>query len=522
MRLFITQKINPNFLNLIILLIVAFAVVFGSLELQGRYSYDPHHWGLMLSNARDLSLGLLPYKEIFIQYGFLTTAIHALAFLVYPSLLSIYVVTALFYSAGLFIIFLIARLVLKDFLLAVLVLLFAYGLHPIVIYPWSNYIFFPFYALGVYFLLEPSCWKQFFAGVFLGLAILCREGGLIAIFALILVYILVKLKWDGLEKTFYRALYIAIGLLIPLFLFFVFLSYYDLIIFWKKLAIDLPKIYLNYFPHMKSFHAPELFISNIYHGMLNLDLRWLAIGAIFISNLGYLIYSLCIPKGSNYQILVISASSLFITTSVFHIPEIFRFATGSVIGVITLFYILAKINFFKYLLGIYVTALIFTGFQINSGNAYFPSATLKSAISGEVTLAPFKGMFWSNEVISYYSKVSAALVNVSTAKGCNIQYHYNESMDAFLQVISPFKQFQIAPFGVWDDQNLLRPDLDFKRKISNTEDIVLFKILPVGSEYRNLDIEGYFQYLVIDIPNTNFLPKNYALIILVPNKCQLD
>ena len=40
-----------------------------------RYYVDGHHIGLMYSNSIDLINGKLPYKEIFIQYGILTTLI---------------------------------------------------------------------------------------------------------------------------------------------------------------------------------------------------------------------------------------------------------------------------------------------------------------------------------------------------------------------------------------------------------------------------------------------------------------
>ena len=42
-----------------------------------RYHYDGHHIGLQYSNALDLLNGKKPYKEIFIQYGILTTFIHS-------------------------------------------------------------------------------------------------------------------------------------------------------------------------------------------------------------------------------------------------------------------------------------------------------------------------------------------------------------------------------------------------------------------------------------------------------------
>ena len=49
---------------------------------QGQYTIDHVHWGLMLSNAQDLMSGRTPYRDIFIQYGFLTTLIHGVAYAV--------------------------------------------------------------------------------------------------------------------------------------------------------------------------------------------------------------------------------------------------------------------------------------------------------------------------------------------------------------------------------------------------------------------------------------------------------
>ena len=39
---------------------------------QGQYTNDGYHWGFIFSNALDFLDGKLPYKEIFIQYGFVT------------------------------------------------------------------------------------------------------------------------------------------------------------------------------------------------------------------------------------------------------------------------------------------------------------------------------------------------------------------------------------------------------------------------------------------------------------------
>ena len=42
-----------------------------------RHQYDGHHIGLIYSNSLDLINSKLPYKEIYIQYGILTTLINS-------------------------------------------------------------------------------------------------------------------------------------------------------------------------------------------------------------------------------------------------------------------------------------------------------------------------------------------------------------------------------------------------------------------------------------------------------------
>ena len=59
-----------------ILVLIAFSF-FKSLDIY-RYVYDGHHHGLIFSNAIDLLEGKEPYKEIWIQYGFLSTYIHSI------------------------------------------------------------------------------------------------------------------------------------------------------------------------------------------------------------------------------------------------------------------------------------------------------------------------------------------------------------------------------------------------------------------------------------------------------------
>ena len=93
---------RPGFVILLLVTIVLLSIA------QGAYTLDPHHWGLMLSNAKDLWDGKLPYQEIFIQYGMLTTLIQAMGFGLGKNLLSIITISSLFYAIGVWVAYLIS------------------------------------------------------------------------------------------------------------------------------------------------------------------------------------------------------------------------------------------------------------------------------------------------------------------------------------------------------------------------------------------------------------------------------
>ena len=143
-----------NYKSFAILTVFSMLVIFSTVW-QGTYNIDPHHWGLMLSNAKDLSDGLLPYKDIFIQYGILTTVIQAVAYTYLGSnLLSIISVTAVFYALGLLGIYFLCLKVTNNRNLSLCAFSISCLFHLTATYPWSNYISFPFIIYGLFFLLE--------------------------------------------------------------------------------------------------------------------------------------------------------------------------------------------------------------------------------------------------------------------------------------------------------------------------------------------------------------------------------
>ena len=86
-------------LNLVNYLVIFFFFVYSILIT--RYQYDGHHLGLIYSNSLDLINGKLPYKEIFIQYGILTTIINSFILLIFDNkIFFITLFNSIFYSVG--------------------------------------------------------------------------------------------------------------------------------------------------------------------------------------------------------------------------------------------------------------------------------------------------------------------------------------------------------------------------------------------------------------------------------------
>jgi len=497
-------------------------VVIGFSDWQARYNYDPHHWGLMLSNAKDLIIGRTPYKEIFIQYGFLTAFIQSAAYLLNNNLTSIIIITSLFYLIGLFSIFLLARAALNSFRAALLVLVLAFSHHPIVIYPWSNYILFPFFIIGVFYLINMSLRNQFFAGILLGCAVLCREGSFLSILALILFSLFIRYRREKLNsKSFNFNFYIPslLGFVFPLAIFFIYLYFSGLYQYWHITSVDLPRIYLNYFPHIKGIGAVSPLINTIVQGCLSLNPYWILYALIILACTIYLLRGFFDQKNTLDSLMIISFSSLIMLTSSLHIPEIFRLASGTILGLIVLVNFVCKIKGAYYFFWLFAFYLFFSSLHLNSGNMFFPSDDTQKEAEYIRYPAVLSGFKWPKGVGEYYNSVEDSLLKIGAVK-CGITYHYNSTKDSLLQVISPFKQYQLAPFGMWEVENSLRPDLNFREKIHFAKDIVVIDSFPSINKDSSPLPPNYFSYLEISVPSAVFMPEGYILRISVPNTCK--
>lgn len=506
-----SQSMSSIYANLICIPIFAL-VVYGSIW-QGYYNIDGHHWGLMLSNAKDLYDGKLPYQYIFIQYGILTTAIHALAYgWAGGNLISIITITAIAYATGLLLIYRITLALTGNIKIALYALITCYLIHPIAIYPWSNYVAFPFFVYGMLMLIKKprSNSALFLSGLSFGLAILSREGLAPAIILILVFSTLLDIFQPDRNKKNYitSILSLLAGLLLPLTIFFIYLSYYGLWPYWYNLSWLLPKIYIaEHFPHVAGFSGPIRLLAHIIKRAASLDFRWLLLGVVIGVNL-YIAALMIARRKRTYltsEVAIIAIATLLLLSSSLHIHEVFRLATGSMIGVVTLYVLLAhfKQANYSFIYILYTLGLTLT--TLNSGNYSFPDKDMVKNAQHVKAPSFFYGQRWQSNVIQYYQQIDLDLKHLKNSS-CVITFHHNYTMDAFLQVLSPYLQYQVAPFGLGATMSALRPDLNFKKKISDSNNIIIFQMVSEKDFSFYKPQEGFYIYKYYYLPAKDFTP----------------
>lgn len=314
----------------------------------------------------------------------------------------------------------------------------------------------------------------------------------------------------------------GIGLILPIIIFLIYLQAHNLVIFWLKLSWEVPRIYSTIlFPESVGLGGLKKFASNLIASFLLLNFRWNFFFLLLSINFFILVKK--ILKKENYFktpcLNFILISSILGISNTLHIPEIFRLATISSVGVITLFLFLNQYKILNIIFLLFSYTLGVTLLSLNTGNYFYPNPDLRKKAVLVNSPSYFKGQKWPLTTAQYYQNIASDLNNI-TSKNCGIKYHYNDSEDSFLQIISPFIQYQIAPSAQWDVFNNLRQDLNFMSKIREAKDILIFKSV---SE-RDLDSfkipTGFYSFSKYSRPPAVFLPPKQILLILVPLSCK--
>lgn len=572
-----------------LLIFGTFAIVLFSIW-QGAHTVDPHHWGLMLSNAKDLYDGKIPYKQIFIQYGILTTVLQSFAYSIGQNMLSLIAFTAITYAIGVLIVYVITLHVLKDKKIALYVFICLILFHPLAIYPWSNYIAFMFLMAGLYFSVTTtqekiSPLKALLLGTSFGLAVLSREGLMPTVLSFLVISFGLDLISQSRKKiVFINYIFTITSLLLPLGIFMAYLYSHNLFGYWSSLFINLPGIYIDEsFDSLRSFVLKTLF-TTIYVGYRYLDIRWIIASLVIFSCILAIIFFVfknkarLIPKkyaiialviftlacvslqlfetfkifsrdqvwlpvafilflgavitcltylANNYptryfiniQIIKIAFLSLLLLSSALHLSEIFRIATGSIVGIIVLFAYFDSRGFAKPFFFVIATWLALTSTYGNRGNYFLP--TWEGIVNSKYVDTPriLSGQLWNTDTINYYQDLQKIFHEIRLLP-CDIRYQKNNTKDSLLKVLSPFEQLQLAPFQVSDRMSALRPDLDAQPFINQANGIVVLENFKKNHVIDQIDIpKGFILYSALLIPHQFFMPQNQKLAIFIPMQC---
>ena len=161
-----------NKIFLYVLLLIFLISNFGTF-FQSQFIYDGFHWGLVAQSALDLGKdNLLPYKDFFIHYGFLSTLTQSIILKLFSEDTSFLLfASSIFFTIGNFLLCLIAKKYLDNFN-AIIICLIIFLIHPFANHPWYNYQFYFLLVLALFFISSKSNLGIFLFGFFLSLATL--------------------------------------------------------------------------------------------------------------------------------------------------------------------------------------------------------------------------------------------------------------------------------------------------------------------------------------------------------------
>ena len=348
---------------------------------------------------------------------------------------------------------------------------------------------------------------------------MCRESLIVSLILIVLCYS----AYDFIYKinrlrNFKILLIIVVGIFSPLAVFLTFLWLADLLNYWALYSVELPKIYLKIFPHLTGVRIFERLFQSVWIGIKFFNAAWLLIGISLICCVLALILSILKSHIVNERVTKIALASLALLSSALHFTEIFRLATGSILGVIVLFFLLKKFKLATIIFFIATFSLLGNLSSPLSGNYFYPKKDTRDNAVPVLYPEIFKYQLWNTAVADYYSNISRDLENLLQLD-CGVKRHVNNTMDAFLHVLSPFQNYSITPYKTADEMEPLRPDIPKMKDKFQNRDVVFFQMVPLGESDIFIWPQGYSFYKAYETPNMVFIPVNEVLEIFIPEVC---
>jgi len=523
----ILLSITENYPVIFLLFIIG--IYFFNAVFVSRNIFSNHTFWL-LNEASQLLNGATPYKQIVMLYGIGTPIINAFSlYILGNNIFSIFLISNIFYFLSIFFILLIALRLKFSFIDNLFLILILINLYPIPEIPWSSsFAYFPI-ILSLYFILKNDKINFLFSGIFLALACLIRETVLIS--ALIIFFFII---FEAIfrKKNLINIKFYIFGFVIPLITFLIYMLVSSNYLVWKQLIYPINSwqalIDVGYYINiditpLRKFYilflAPyrELFlvlVNSIRHFWVN----WLL---IFIS------YCCCVfiffkrliknkvwkeDELIKYQVSLISLYSLSLILQNIHLVIIGRVMSGSIIGILVLYYLFIKViqnkkvrlisyvtTFFLLLSYSHGVSSLIEGEESgglyklyrmsltnlkNNSDFFFSN---KNSLDKKISISEFEHMNYDQSTHKFYNNVKNLCEELRIKKG--IQYSDNQTM---LWELSYFcktkpKYYYIATMSDFHEQNFKKSELS-KIYDSNNNNTIQFYV----SNDLNLKKTSYF------------------------------
>lgn len=525
--------LNKNFYSRQFLIVSLIAIISFCISVfKAAYNTDPHHFSFMFFDAYQMSKGAIPYRDINILYGIITTLMHYLSILTLGNfVLSISVSTAFFYASTFIFYYFILINIGSNKNNSLIIILVIFFIHPAILLPWSNYIAYFFVILSIFFFTLPSDANKnfFFFGLFLGLATLSRQTFFFS--TIIFIFLILVINFSKVKKIILISSYFFVFLL-----FFIYLQLNSLTGAWILSSIKAHSVaqYINFHPlinlnsnnFFNYFFLIEPLLRNLFSSILKLDYKWFFYLFLLFGNIIYFINLLFKKKFYlNKKLFSISFFALLLFSESVHIPSIFKLSTGAIIGIIPLSIYIFKIidrlkkkisSKIKFLLILFF--IFFFSLYLNKVFNLLMFITHYEKKISEPEVSYLKFQRFPSDVSFFYDQFNLEMTKMRSLYP-EIKYNYNFTSNCMLPIISQTRSFQfscmhghdgILGIDLWKDIYVLKPELSLKSKLKeNDNDIVVFQNINSKSEIFS---ENFFIFSQLHYP---FHKDNKILLILI-------
>ena len=503
--------------------------------IESRLNTDAHHWGLMYANAADLNRGLIPYKEVFIQYGFLTTFIQSLSLnILGNTVVSVGIMTGIFYAANIYLSYCLWRKILNRWSSA-LSSVIMFLVHGYVTYPWANYFSYTFLLISLLFLTaSPQRRNRYLlSGLFLALSFLARQT--LFILAPIYLYFLliyIPLEQDERKVHLKNIAMFHVGMIGVIGAFLIYVIRESAFGDWINQSFVIGKFYRG-FLHPRNILT---FLNRIIFPF-NGDGRLLLYSLVFFNALIIFIRISLIRKIKGLQEQVQEGDNLlFLFSSVIlfgylqslHTYEVFRLQSSSSLGFGLLIFSLCKLSnrFEKWERLVLSVPFICLFFYLMQTLVFHPTSSVYSPWNRHLLVSHqlkqpeniemLQNKLYDEKTRIYYQ----TLAKTMSSYDCKLDYLVNFTRNSYLPLLSKsFKRVQRSPFYNESMSNIIFQDE--QEKIPHL--FIQEKTLLIAAEIKQIP-ENYQVILEVENPEIPFIQDNITYIAVpkvISSSCQV-